>query len=210
MRNASAPFSQIALPLGPSGGPRRIVVGPSNQAVVEALQRPAEWPFRTAVLAGPRRAGKTLLANWFAASGAGRAIDDADRVDEPELFHRWNRAQASGTPLLLVNGAAGGEWGVALPDLASRLNSALLLEIGPPDDALLAMLVEEHAARRGLVLGEPATAWLLARLERSYAAVETVVGEVDRLSLERKQPVTISLLREAHAAAGGEWQPRLL
>ncbi|MET0178901.1 MAG: ATPase, partial [Novosphingobium sp.] len=115
-----------------------------------------------------------------------------------------------GTPLLLVSGAAPGAWRIGLPDLVSRLGAALLLEIGPPDDALLAELVEEHAARRGLALPEAAGAWLLPRLERSHAAVEALVAAVDRLSLERKQPVTISLLRDALAATGGEWQPRLL
>jgi chromosomal replication initiation ATPase DnaA len=203
-------MTQIALPLTLAGSTERIVVSASNHAAIEAFARAADWPFRTAILAGPRRSGKTLLARWFAAAGIGEAVDDADRMAEDVLFHRWNRAQATGTPLLLVSGAAPGEWRVALPDLASRLGAALLLELGPPDDALLAKLVEEHAARRGLALSETAAAWLLPRLERSHAAVETAVAEADRLSLERKQPVTISLLRDALAATGGEWQPRLL
>jgi hypothetical protein len=203
-------MSQIALPLALTGSTERILRGPSNQAVIDAFARAADWPFRTAVLTGPPRSGKTLFARWFAGSGAGEAVDDADRVAEDELFHRWNRAQASGAALLLVSGAGSGAWRIALPDLASRVGSALPLEIGPPDDTLLAQLIEEHAARRGLVVGASASAWLLPRVERSHAAVETLVAAVDRLSLERKQPVTISLLREALAASGGEWQPRLL
>lgn len=204
-------MAQFALPLT-IGGDRaaRIVVGPSNQAAVDALHRAAEWPFRTAILAGPPRSGKSLLARWFAGSGAGEAIDDADSVNEDALFHRWNRAQASGTPLLLVTARPPGEWPIALPDLASRLSAAMLIEIGPPDDAMLEALIADHAARRGLVLGEGASAWLLPRIERSHAAVETLVAEIDRLSLERKQPVTISLLRDALTPGGTDRQPRLL
>lgn len=204
-------MAQFALPLTIGGDHAvRIVVGPSNQAVVDAFARAAEWPFRTAILTGPSRSGKTLLARWFAENGHGEAVDDADSADEAELFHRWNRAQASATPLLLVTARPPGEWKVALPDLASRLGAALLLEIGAPDDAMLAALIEGHAARHGLVLGEGAAAWLLPRIERSHAAVETLVAEIDRLSLERKQGVTISLLREALTPGGEATQPRLL
>ncbi len=87
-------MSQIALPLrgGPGSGPVRIVLGNANAPVFEALAVPDSWPFRTAVLAGPPRSGKSLVARWFAEQG-GEAIDDADRLDETELFHRWNRAQ---------------------------------------------------------------------------------------------------------------------
>ena len=204
-------MAQFALPLTIGGDhAARIVVGPSNQAVVDAFARAAEWPFRTAILTGPPRAGKSLLARWFVENGHGEAIDDADTVGEDELFHRWNRAQQSATPLLLVTSRPPGEWPIALPDLASRLGAALLLVIGAPDDAMLAALIGDHAARHGLVLGEGASAWLLPRIERSHAAIEAFVAEIDRLSLERKQGVTISLLREALSPNGEESQPRLL
>jgi len=203
--------AQFALPLTIAGdSTARIIVGPSNQAVVDAIARPDAWPFRTAILTGPPRSGKSLLARWFAESGAGSAIDDADQLGEDALFHRWNRAQADATPLLLVSSAPPGEWRIALPDLASRLGAALLLEIGAPDDAMLAALIESHAARHGLVLGEGAAGWLLPRIERSHVAVEALVAEIDRLSLERKSPITISLLRDALSPSRGGSQPRLL
>jgi len=204
-------MAQFALPLTIGGdSPARIIVGPSNQGALDAFARAGDWPFRTAILAGPPRSGKSLLARWFVESGAGEAIDDADRQPEDELFHSWNRAQASATPLLLVSSKPPGGWRIALPDLASRLGAALLLEIGAPNDAMLAELIAEHAARRGLVLGEGAAAWLLPRIERSHAAIEALVAEIDRLSLERKSPITISLLRDALTPAGTERQPRLL
>lgn len=203
-------MSQIALPLSAAGQPGAIVVGPSLQAVLGGLADSANWPFRTAILAGPPRSGKSLLARWFSESGAGEAVDDADKLDENALFHRWNRAQADGVPLLLVSGRAPGEWKIALPDLASRLGAALLLEIGAPDDELLGGLIEAHAGQRGLALPEGAAAYLLPRIERSHAAVEALMATIDRLSLERKAPVTISLLRDALAERGGQFQPRLL
>lgn len=203
-------MSQIALPLatGPGASPRRIVAGNANAAAIEALRHPDAWPFRTAVLCGPPRSGKSLLARWFAESGQGEAVDEAHRMDETALFHRWNRAQEQAQPLLLVGGH--GEWRIALPDLASRLGAALHLEIGAPDDAMMADLLAAHAEARGLALGPDAAAYLVPRAERSHLGIERLVAAIDRLSLERKQPPTMAIWRDALEQTLGQSQPRLL
>ncbi|RXZ65655.1 P-loop NTPase family protein [Pelagerythrobacter rhizovicinus] len=202
-------MSQIALPLTPRNkdDPARIVLGTANLHVAEALRDPERWPFRTAVLAGPPRSGKSLLARWFEGAGKGEAIDPADTLDETELFHRWNRAQEDGRPLLLVSGAQ--VWEIALPDLRSRIGAALHLEIGAPDDEMIAALIESHAARRGLALGEGALTYLVPRAERSFAGVERLVAAIDRLSLERKAAATLSVWRDALAAVQGPEQGKL-
>ena len=201
-------MSQIVLPLSPaSSGPPRIVVGSANAHVAEALGQPETWPFRTAVLLGPPRSGKSLLARWFAEQG-GEAIDDAHRLDETELFHRWNRAQEAGAPLLLVGGEP--PWRIALPDLRSRLGAALQLEIGAPDDAMAEDLLHAMAEQRGLALGAEAAAYLVPRAGRSFADLEKLVAAIDRISLERKVPATHSIWRAALEAVHGPDEPRLL
>ena len=202
-------MSQIALPLGAGAGenPPRIVVGNANAAAIEAFGNTAAWPFRTAILSGPPRSGKSLLARWFVASGQGDAVDDADRADEQALFHQWNRAQESGRALLLVKRE--GDWAIALPDLASRLGAALELSIGAPDDAMLGELIALHAEMRGLVLDEAATSYLVPRCERSHMGVENLVAAIDRLILERKQAPGMAIWREALDEMSGKGQPRL-
>lgn len=202
-------MSQIALPLHrASGGPARIVLGEGNAAVAEALARPEAWPFRTAVLTGPPRSGKSLFARWFADSGKGDAINDAQALDEAELFHRWNRAQEQGRPLLIVGGEP--PWEIVLPDLRSRLGAALQLEIGPPDDAMAADLILSFAEERGLPLGEDAAQYLVPRAGRSYLQFEKLVEAIDTLSLERKAPPTLAIWRAALEAVQGPEEPRLL
>jgi chromosomal replication initiation ATPase DnaA len=200
---------QIALPLPTrrADDPARIVVGNANRAAVDALSDPSQWPYATAILAGPSRSGKSLLAHWVEGRGA-ETIDAADRQSETELFHRWNRAQESGQSLLLVTDRD--PWDIALPDLRSRLGAALHLEIGVPDDDMVGALIEAHAQARGLALGEGALTYLVPRLERSFAGIEAVVGAIDRLSLERKAPPTLSVWRDALEAVQGAEQPRLL
>jgi hypothetical protein len=197
-------MSQIALPLQPRDGrASRIVVGNANSGVVEAFAAAADWPYRTAILHGPPRSGKSLLARWFAESGAGDAIDDADMLGDDEVFHRWNRAQENSRPLLLVCSASDGRWNVKLPDLSSRLGAAMRLEIGAPDEAMLADLIAVHAETRGLVLDGSATDYLVPRCERSHLGVETLVAAIDRLSLERKHAPTLAIWREALAQTRG-------
>ena len=199
---------QIPLPLGTGAGPSRIVVGSANTQAIEAFGQVQDWPFRTAVLFGPPRSGKSLLGRWFADSGLGDMIDDAETIDEADLFHRWNRAQEQGHALLLVGGTP--PWTIALPDLRSRLGAALQLEIGQPDDAMAGELLLSLAAERGLALGPEAAAYLIPRAPRTQADIERLVEMIDRLSLERKSPPTQGIWRAALEALHGPEEPRLL
>lgn len=201
--------SQIALPLAVGiAGPSRIVIGNANAHVAEALAAPQTWPFRTAVLTGPPRSGKSLFAHWFTQTGLGEAVDDAQQMDEDTLFHRWNRAQEENQALLIVGGEP--PWEIALPDLRSRLGAALQLEIGLLDDAMAADLLLSHAEQRGLPLGMDAAEYLVPRADRSFAELEKLVAAIDTLSLERKAPATQSIWRAALEAVQGPEEPRLL
>src|SRR3546814_15275175 len=90
----------------------------------------------TAILVGPRKSGRSLLARIFGAKSHGSIIDDADRVAETDLFHAWNRAQAERHPLLMVTEQAPPEWKVRLPDLRSRLAASAVARLGAPDDEI--------------------------------------------------------------------------
>ena len=209
--------SQIALPLCAQGAPRRIVVGNANAAVIEALQHPERWPFHVAVLTGPQLSGKSLLARWAQGLHGDtlEVIDDAGNLDETELFHRWNAVQQGGTRegnalLILVTTPDEGGWRVRLPDLASRIGGSLQLAISAPDDAMAAELIHAHAEARGLGLPEGAAEYLVPRTTRSFAAIDALVAAIDRISLERQTPATMSVWRAALEALHGPQQQRLL
>ncbi|MFN3989097.1 MAG: HdaA/DnaA family protein [Erythrobacter sp.] len=211
--------TQIALPLAgrASHDPQKLVIGNANAHVIEALANPASWPFRVAVLTGPPRSGKSLIGRWLARQegiGPVAVIDDAHRTDETELFHRWNAVQQGGArageALLLIAGPGEGGWRIALPDLASRIGGSLQLAITEPDDAMAADLLLALAEQRGLALGPGATDYLVPRAERSFAALEALVAAIDRISLERQSPATMSVWRAALEALQGPEQQRLL
>jgi chromosomal replication initiation ATPase DnaA len=182
-------MSQLALPLViPETSETEFLVSDSNARAVQMLERWATWPVMAGLLTGPRKSGRSLLARIFAAKSEGVMIDDAERVSETEIFHAWNRAQAEHRPLLIVADAAPPEWAIRLPDLRSRLAATPVMTLGPPDDALVSLLLARFFERRLLNAKPDLIAWLAKRVERSHLALIRVADALEADALERRSP----------------------
>lgn len=202
---ALAPSSgQIALPLAwpEPERDRDFIVSPTNEAAVRHLARWTAWPVAATILSGPRKSGRSLLSRIFAAKSGAALIDDAERAEEEAIFHAWNAAQASGRPLLIVADAAPPAWGIALPDLASRLAATPRITLGDPDEALAASLIETLLGRRGLSAGREVAAYLLPRIERTHVSIHRLVDALDEGALARRQRITVPLARRALVSLG--------
>ena len=197
-------MSQIALPLAWPADPRddAFLVSPSNARAVHMLDHWGAWPVMAALLVGPRKSGRSLLARIFAAKTGGSIVDGAHDVAEVELFHAWNRAQAQRRPLLIVADAAPPAWQVGLPDLRSRLAASNVAVIDPPDDALMHSLLAQLLHRRGLDARPDLIDWLAGRIERSHLAVARTVDVLDQQVLERRKRLSVSFARSVLAEAG--------
>jgi len=156
----------------------------------------------------PKAFGKIIAGTWFGVQSGGKVIDGADQMEEAQLFHLWNRAQEDGQELLLISDAE--RWDIALPTLDRALGPPSIWKLARPGDAMIVDLIESQAAQRRLALGEGALTYLLPRATRSFAAIERLVDMIDRLSLERKAPATLSIWRDALEAVQGAAQPKLL
>lgn len=190
-----------------------------NRDALDLLLRWPDWPRPVVVLHGPSGAGKSHLARiWAERAGAllldpamvwapaaplarvaGRGavvVDDAPlAADEVLLFHLHNAVVNAGGSLLLTGEGPVAGWPVRLPDLRSRLLAAHAVAIAPPDDALLAALLVKQLADRQLKVEPNVIDFLLARMERSFAAVRALVAALDRASLRARRPLTPPLAR---------------
>lgn len=204
-------MTQIALPLGWPADPRddAFLVTPSNAHAVKTLEHFATWPVMTAILVGPRKSGRSLLARIFAAKSGGTIIDDAERVADTQLFHAWNRAQEERKPLLIVADAAPPAWKVKLPDLRSRLAASPIAAIGAPDDELMRLLFAHLFERRSLDARPDLIDWLASRIERSHIAVTRTVDALDQETMERRKRLSIPLARTTLTEAGLIVRPQL-
>lgn len=192
-------MSQLRLPLGlPEASETDFLVSDSNARAVHQLEHWATWPVMAALLTGPRKSGRSLLARVFAAKTGAAIIDDAERADETAIFHAWNRAQGERRPLLIIADAAPPLWDVTLPDLRSRLAASPLLEIGPPDDALIPLLLERAFTRHLLHAAPNVIAWIAKRIERSHVAILRVA---DVLEMETDGRLSIPVVKTTLQAA---------
>jgi chromosomal replication initiation ATPase DnaA len=212
---------QLALPLphAESFAREDFLAGPSNQTALALIESWPDWPSRAVALVGPEGSGKShLAAVWAHVAGArflaARALGVSNigpglatgalvledlipgGFDERALFHLINLARQEEAHLLLTAKTEPAGWSIALPDLASRLRAIPVVSLSPPDDALLRAVLVKLFADRQLMVEESLVAYLVVRLERSFAAARAVVATLDAEALRRKRPVSRALAAE--------------
>lgn len=189
---------QIALPLDElrGGGSSSLIITDANATAFAGLGNAAAWLGRCAILVGPARSGKSLMARYFAGQGGRTVIDDAETAGAEMLFNAWNRAQETGVALLLVSCWRPADWNIALPDLRSRLGAALLLEISTPDDEMVEQLLQKQLADRGAAISIDALSYVKRRIERSYAAIESFARAANALAMAENAPVNLGLVKK--------------
>ena len=197
-------MSQIGLPFDwarqiSEGG---FLAGDANMLALRHIEGWRDWPLPISILSGPARSGKSLLGRYFTDISGGTVIDDAQGQADDALFHAWNIARDSGTPLLLISRDAPDAWPVTLPDLRSRLAAAAHVRIAEPDDRLMQALIESGLAQGGAAFSADVPAWLARRTERSYAAIAALLEWLNTLSLASLRKISVPLLKEEMQNSG--------
>ena len=215
---------QLAFDLDPAENFSRddFLRGDGNAAALDLVESWPHWPARTVALVGPQGAGKShLAAIWAALAGARRLasaaleeagvpaalatgalvieranVQDPRDLDERVMFHLLNLAREQQAFVLLTARSAPAGWPVTLPDLASRLRALPVVNLAAPDDAMLRAVLVKLFADRQLEVDDGLIAYLMVRIERSFAAAQAVVAALDREALRRQRPVTRALASE--------------
>ena len=213
----------------PALGREDFLVAPCNEAAVAWLDRWPDWPGPALVIHGPPGSGKSHLAEvWRRRSGA-EAIDAgalaqaeaggghlaarlvidglAGPTDERALLHAYNSVAERDGHLLLTALSPPARWPIRLPDLVSRLRVAPAVAIGLPDDAMLAALMLKLFADRQIAVAPEVPAYVVPRIERTFAAVASLVERLDRAALAKGRPVTVPLVRAVLALTEGSPDP---
>ena len=193
-------------------------VTPANRVAIAMLKRWPDWRRPAMALVGKPKSGLTTAARAWAEHAGGEVLDaktfsglkhrqvDAisdkavaidlaqDVSSEDNLLSIINLSSRAGGSLLLTGHASPAQWRVKLPDLQSRLKSMTLIELGPPDDAMLSLRLKSAMKRRFLKLPPDVETYLLLRLERNYTAIERFVEILHQMADGRE--ITVPLARD--------------
>lgn len=211
------------LPVRQARGREDFFVAPANALALATLDAPEAWPAGRMLLIGPEGAGKShLAAIWAEDQGgapvlAARALCDADAprlalagaaviedvqqlagqaAGEEALFHLVNLCAAEGARLLMTSDAPPRDWGLALPDLRSRLEATAAVRIAPPDEALLAAVLVKLFADRQMVVPQSLISWLVTRMDRSLGQARRLVEALDARALAEGRAITRTMAAE--------------
>jgi chromosomal replication initiation ATPase DnaA len=196
-------------------------ISPANALALAALDGWRNWPGCKMVLAGPQGAGKSHLAQiWAADAGAALVpahrlasfdlaaladcgavgVEDADQLAgnpaaEAALFHLHNLLANAGV-LLVTAQAPPRDWGLVLPDLASRLQATALTRLDAPDDHLLTAVLAKLFADRQLVVPDTLIPYLITRMHRSIASAAVLVAALDARALSQRRAINRAMAAE--------------
>jgi DnaA family protein len=189
-----------------------------NAELAHALESAirGELSERVIYLWGEGGAGKTHLLEAFATAGAARharyvraadfrasdaegiiALDDVDRLPEPQQIDLFNAFNEHAFTLLVVSASAAPRDVTMRRDLATRLATGLTYRVLPLSDAEKGAALAAHANARGFPLADEVTSYLLTHSRRDMGSLMAALDSLDRYSLETGRPVTVPLLKAA-------------
>ena len=203
-------------------GVEDFLIARCNSDAVAWLDRWPDWSGPALAVHGPGACGKTHLAHiWGNRSDAqfvpaeqlaetspdrllsqsrNLIVDDAGAgIEERSLLHLYNMVAEARGHLLITCRVAPARWSVGLADLRSRLAAAPAVAIGRPDDALIGAILIKLFADRQIQIDGEVLAYVLARMERTFASARRLVTALDRSALSAHRGITIPLARDVMA-----------
>ncbi|MGB0659698.1 MAG: chromosomal replication initiator DnaA [Mangrovicoccus sp.] len=204
----------LDLPIADNLGRGDFHAAPCNATALAMIEAPQSWGGVPHLLIGPKGSGKTHLAHIFMQACEGRirqaldltealladedqprplVVENCDRIGgqklrEEILFHLYNRYKATQAPLLITASRELRDWGLTLPDLASRLGACLRLTLNPPDDDTLRAVMAKLCVDRQLAVRPETLDYLVIRIDRSFAVAREIILALDELSLRSQRP----------------------
>ena len=200
----SSVISTLPLQWNPRLTQNDFFVSPSNESAFEWIVR-WPWPFENLWIFGPKGCGKTHLATLWAArhqavwltpwnpshasmpKRGGCAIVDwdnqaAEQMDPVKLYAFLMYLQEMSIHCLWLSRTSAMTWHSPLADVNSRIHAMVRVEITPPDDMLLAKILQKSFCDIGWRVNPRVIHFLIRRMPRSFAGVAQLMDLVHRHS----------------------------
>ncbi len=84
----------------------------------------------------------------------------------------------------------------SLNDLKSRTKNFILQNIEKPDDNLIFALILKNLSDRQISIDKKLIEFIIKRIHRSYSKIFDFIYKVDELSLKKKKPINLKIIKE--------------
>lgn len=119
-----------------------------------------------------------------------------NKLWQQAIFDLYNRVSEQNNSLLISGDQSVGQLGLTLPDLISRLSWGLTEQLKPLSDIEKVTALQFRASKRGLMLSDDATNFLLNRLSREMANLIASLDILDKASIREQRKITIPFIKE--------------
>ena len=193
-------------------------VSKSNEHVFNILESWPKWEKNFLNINGEKFSGKTHLVNIFLKKYNGIKFDSKlfkdedlkkvkifenivlenfdEHIDEKLIYTLINIIEQDNKFLVITSKTPVVNINFKLDDLKSRLKNFLLQNIEQPDDELIFAIIIKNLSDRQISMDKKFIDYIIKRVDRSYSKIFDFIYKVDELSLKKKKPIDIKIIKE--------------
>lgn len=190
----------------------------SNKEAFVLVESWPKWLKRSLNIFGPSGSGKSHLVSIFEKKTSFVKIECSDLSDKifmqfklkesliienlddnvPEkiLYSLFNMASQDNKYILITSKKSLASFNFSLDDLQSRVNSSTIVEIKPPDDDLINVILSKNFSDRQINIDKKHIDYIIKRTDRSYEKISQFISNLDNYSLRKGQSVGIKIIKE--------------
>ena len=193
-------------------------VSSSNKHIFTLLNQWPRWEKNFLNINGEKFSGKTHLINIFIKKFKGIKFDanllsDKDlktikiheniilenldkNINEKLIYSLLNIIDLDNKFIIITSEKPLVEIDFKLDDLRSRTKNFLLQKIEKPDDELMFALILKNLSDRQISIDKKLIDFIIKRIDRSYSKIFDFIYKVDELSLKKKKPIDLKIIKE--------------
>ncbi len=193
-------------------------VSKSNEHIFLLLNKWPKWEKNFLNIVGEKFSGKTHLSNIFIKKFKGLKLDSRslknddllkikihenivledldENIDEKLLYTLLNIVDLDNKYIIVTSSIPIVDIKFSLTDLKSRTTNFLLHNIEKPDDNLIFALILKNLSDRQISMDKRLIDFIIKRIDRSYSKIFDFIYKVDELSLKKKKPIDLKIIKE--------------
>ena len=193
-------------------------VSKSNEHIFSLINKWPKWEKNFLNIIGEKFSGKTHLSNIFIRKFKGIKLNSSSlknedltkikihenivlenldkNVDEKLLYSLFNIVDLENKYIIVTSNIPIVNIEFSLNDLKSRSKNFILQNIEKPDDNLIFALILKNLSDRQISIDKKFIDFIIKRIDRSYSKIFDFIYKVDELSLKKKKPIDLKIIKE--------------